>query len=435
MPADETPPESIPYRRSAQSLLPSEWLLLATLAAVQFTHIVDFMIVMPLEKQYCEGMHITAEQFSYMVSAYGFSAGLAGLIAARFLDRLDRKSVLLGLYAGFTCGTFLCALAPEFVSLLVARGVTGAFGGVAASVVLAIVGDVFPDIRRGTATGVVMSAFSIASVVGLPAGLYLVHLFGYRAPFAILGGLSAVVLICARLLLPPMRDHLGTGHRMHAGELWAVITHPRHVRAYLFNVSMIFSSFLVGPHIATMMQLNLHRSDTEIPLVYLCGGTVTLFTMTACGRLADRVGKLPVFRLLALLTIVPIVAVTNLPPVSLPVILGVTTLFMVLTSGRMVPATAMMTASALPQQRGAFMSVNSSVQQMAIGLSSLVAGWFLKIENNQLIGYSLVGLVGVCGTLVSVILSGFLIPASEEALTTPVDESLVLPPTVLSEMS
>src|SRR5439155_12112422 len=185
----------------------AEWLLLLVLAAVQFTHIVDFMIIMLLGPVYIREMGLSPDQFGYVVAAYTISAGLAGLLPARVLDRFDRKSALLTLYAAFTAGTFLCAVAPNYPLLLAARTVAGGFGGVSAAVILAIIGDTFADARRGFATGVIMSAFSVASIVGVPLGLQLADSLGWHAPFAALAALSLGVLALAALVLPPLRGH------------------------------------------------------------------------------------------------------------------------------------------------------------------------------------------------------------------------------------
>src|SRR5437016_180248 len=160
---------------------PGGWLLLLILAAVQFNHIVDFTIMMPLETSYQRDLDITTHQFSLLVSVYAFSACLSGLLAASLVDRFDRKRALLFLFAGFTGGTALCAAANSFGVLLLGRAVAGAFGGILSALSLAIVGDAFPEERRGLATGVVMSSFSVATIVGVPTGLLLADLLGTRA--------------------------------------------------------------------------------------------------------------------------------------------------------------------------------------------------------------------------------------------------------------
>jgi predicted MFS family arabinose efflux permease len=394
----------------ATGLTRREWLLLLVLAAVQFTHIVDFVIIMPLGPQFKSDLHLSDQWFGFLVSAYAFSAALAGLLAAWFIDRFDRKTALLGLYAGFTVGTLCCGAAPNYPLLLAARALTGAFGGVVAACILAIVGDAFPGARRGRAMGAIMSAFSVASIAGVPAGLYLANLVNWRAPFIALAGLSAAVSVLVGLVLPPMSGHLDRGRT--APNLWGVFLEPAHLRAYLLMTAMVLSTFMIVPYLASYLVANTGRTNEELPYVYLCGGLATLVTMTLFGWLSDRFGKLLMFRSLALFTMVPILLVTNLPPVALATVLAVSTLFMVTSSGRMVPAMALITASAAPRNRGGFLSVNASVQQTAMGLASALGGIMLgQGANGEITGFPLVGGLACAATLASILLAGRLQPA------------------------
>jgi predicted MFS family arabinose efflux permease len=391
-----------------------EFLLLLVLAAVQFTHVLDFMIVLPLGPIFTEQMSLTPQEFGFLVAAYGFSAGASGLTAAWFLDRFDRKRILLFLYAGFTVGTVLCAVAPGFLTLVVARAVAGAFGGIAGANVLAIVGDAFAEERRGRAMGVVMSAFSCAQIVGLPAGLWLANLLGWRTPFAVLGGLSGAILLLAAWALPPLRGHLAHG-RPRPASTWAVLCHPAHVRAYALMVALVLSTAMIFPYLVDYLEFNVHRTHAEVPWVYVCGGLASLVALNVIGKLADRFGKLPVFRVLAVGAVVPTLLVTNLPPVSLAAALAACTLFMVVTAGRMVPAMALITSCVVPQYRGSFLSLNASVQQFALGLAALLAGAILGQANGSapLTGFTTVGLLGASIMLVSAVLAGTLRPADE----------------------
>jgi predicted MFS family arabinose efflux permease len=394
----------------AGGLTRREWLLILVLAAVQFTHILDFVIMMPLGPQFKQDLHLSEQLFGFLVSAYAFSAALAGLLAAWFIDRFDRKTALLGLYAGFTVGTLCCGAAPNYPLLLAARALTGAFGGVVAACILAIVGDAFPGMRRGRAMGAIMSAFSVASIVGVPAGLYLANLVSWRAPFIALAGLSAGVIVLVGMVLPQMRSHLIRSRG--ANNLWGIFLEPSHLRAYLLMTAIVLSTFMIVPYLASYLVANTGRTNGELPFVYLCGGLATLVTMTFFGWLSDRFGKLLIFRVMALFTIVPILLVTNLPSVSLATVLTVSTLFMVTTLGRMVPAMALITASAAPRNRGGFLSVNASVQQSAMGLASVLGGLMLgQGANDEITGFPLVGGLACAATLMSVWLAGQLRPA------------------------
>jgi predicted MFS family arabinose efflux permease len=413
--APATPPPVRPSR-----ITPAEWGLLMVLAAVQFTHILDFVILMPLGPQFKTSLSVTSQQFAWMVSAYGFGASASGLLASWFLDRFSRKRSLLVLYVGFTVGTLLCAAAPNFLLLVVARAVTGGFAGVMAANVLAIVGDVFPNSRRGQAMGVIMSSFSVASIIGVPLGLVLANNYGWRAPFAVLGLLCVPVLILAARLLPPLAGHVSRGaHRTFS--TWEVMSHPSHLRAYALMTALVFSSFTIVPYLSIFLVNNVGRSKEELPYVWLCGGIATLLTMTPIGRLADRFGKLPVFRIFALLSVVPALLITNMPVVSLSVTLLATTLFMIATSGRMVPAMAMITASSAPRYRGSFMSLNASVQQLVMALAPLASALVLGAESEgestlPLQGFHVVGWMAAGAMVLSVFLAGRLHRAAEPEL-------------------
>jgi predicted MFS family arabinose efflux permease len=416
--------EPDPERGFDQGLTRSEWLLLLVLAAVQFTHSMDFMIMMPLGPQCRQELSISPQEFALVVSSYGFSAALAGFLAAFFIDRFDRKVTLLVLYAGLITGTLLCAIAPGYWTLTLARTVAGAFGGIGGAFILVIIGDAFPEIRRGRATGVVMTAFSIASIAGLPAGIMLGNRFGVRTPFGFLGLFGLVIWLVAFRVLPPMRGHLGR-RRESAAETLAMLRKPAHLRAYAFMIMLVLGSFTIAPHLSDFLVHNVGRDKDDLAYVYLCGGLLTFVTLPLVGRWADRIGKLRVFRLMAGCTLVTILVLTNLPAASLLPVLVVTTFYWIFSSGRWVPAMALVTSSALPEYRGSFMSISASLQQMAIGLASVVAGVVIgESEGGALTGYSLAGLIAATSTGVSMLLAGRLrvaqeIPESSLAVDSP----------------
>jgi MFS transporter, DHA1 family, inner membrane transport protein len=317
---------------------------------------------------------------------------------------------LLVLFAGFTCGTFLCAAAPNFSLLVAARAVTGGFAGVMSANVLAIVGDVFPNSRRGQAMGVIMSAFSVASIIGIPLGLVLANRYGWRAPFAVLGVLCVPVLLVAGRLLPPLRGHLSRGP-VQVFTTWEVLTHPAHLRAYALMTALVFSSFTIVPYLSIFLVNNVGMTQEELPYVWLWGGLATLLTMTPIGRLADRFGKLPVFRIFAVLSAAPVLFITNMSLQPLSITLMATTVFMIATSGRMVPAMAMITASCAPRYRGSFMSLNASVQQLVMALAPLASALVLGTEAEgesglPLQGYNLVGFMSAAAMVFSAYLGG-----------------------------
>jgi predicted MFS family arabinose efflux permease len=400
-------------RAALAPLTGRQWLFLFLLAAVQFMHIIDFMIIMPLATELENDLGASTRKFGLIVSIYSFGAAAAGLALAPLLDRFDRKHSLLTLFAGFTLSTLACAFAPGYWSLVIARLLTGAFGGVVASSVLAIVGDAFPPGRRATAMGAVMSAFSVAFIAGVPAGLYLAEqsVYGWRAPFVVLGGASVLMLLFACWIMPSVAGHL-EHERLPFGE---VIFHPNHLRAYALMIALVMNTFTMMPYIAAFLEKNVQRTKQDIGLMYLLGGAATLLTMNLVGRLADRFPRLAIFRVLVLLALIPMLALPWLPAGSaLWLTLLITTALMVLTSGRMVPAMAMITSAAEPRYRGSFLSCNAAVQQLAAAVAPLVAGFIMGDvkKGEPLVRYDVVAFLGAMAAVASIVLAGQLRPAA-----------------------
>lgn len=390
--------------------------LLALLACIQFATVLDFLIVLPLGPQYMKVMRIGPGQFGLIVSSYAVSAGMAGIAAGFFLDYFDRKRALLALFAGFTLGTLFCALAQGYHLLVLSRALAGAFGGVTGALVLAIVGDAVPEARRGAAMGLVMSAFSVASIGGVPCGLYLAQLWSWHAPFFALAGLSLVILAMAAWLLPPMRGHLAHAREAHpAARVWAVWMERDHQMAFLFMAVLSCAGALIFPYIATYMVANTGMTQNQVPFIYLAGGTCTFVSMNLIGRWADRAGKPRIFWIMSCCAAAPIVLFTNLHRVPCVAGIAVTTLLMVCMSGRFVPAMAMVTASVKARYRGGFMSANSSVQQFSMGLAVYVSGQIMgQTPQGELTHFPVIGLLAILSTLGGIVLSRYLKPAVED---------------------
>lgn len=378
------------------------------LALFQFLHILDFVIMMPLGPVFMESFAISSAKFGLLVSSYSISAGICGFLGALFLDKFDRKLSLIFLFSGFALGTLLCSLANTYSFFLFARVVAGGFGGLIGATVLAIIGDIIPVFRRGKATGVVMSAFSVASVIGIPIGLYLANLYGWHFPFLVLAIFSFLTLPLAYKILPPIRIHLDAGHKKQSQwkSLKEVLTTKDHYAPFAFMVTLIFGGFTIIPFLSPYLVSNVGLTKEQLPLVYFFGGMFTFFTSRYIGILSDRYGKFKVYQIISGLSIIPVVIVTTLGKTSLPIILAITTLFMIFVSGRMVPAFAMITSAVAPRIRGSFMSVNSAVQQIASGVASFIAGMILVQRSDMsLENYEIVGMISVFCLVFSVYLA------------------------------
>jgi MFS transporter, DHA1 family, inner membrane transport protein len=385
-----------------------ERIVLLTLAAVQFTSIVDFMVMMPLAPQLMRTLGINPAQVGLVVSSYAFAAGLAGLVASPLIDRFGRKVAFLSLYSGFLIGTFLCGLAPTYLTLVAARFATGAFGGILGGMSMAIIGDVFPHERRGRAMGALFSAFAFASVAGVPFGLYLGTRFGWHAPFLLLAALGFPVLVIAAKVLPPLRDHVAQASSAHPlRQLAQTFAEPNHLNAFALVVMLMFGAFAVVPYISPYLVYNVKMSELNLPWVYVAGGGLTLVSAPFIGRLADRYGKLRVYRIIAPISAVLMLVVTNLPQVSLALAVAAVGALMVSNAGRMIAAMAMVTGSVVPERRGGFMSANSAVQHLSTGLGAYVGGQVIvRAADRSLLHFDRVGLIACAATLLSLWLAG-----------------------------
>ena len=378
--------------------------ILLILLGVQFTHLMDFMVLMPLGPQFMRIWEISPTEFAVLVSAYTLSAAVASVLCGFYVDRFDRKRALLLLYGGFAVSTLLCAAAPDFAWLLAARSVSGAFGGIAGAAVYSIVGDVVPDARRGTAMGIVMTAFPISAVAGVPLGLTLANIFDWRAPFMFLAGISTIVLICAAWLLPRMDAHVAQARSRHPfRQAITVLSDRNHQRALTLTAVMIFGGFSVIPFIAPYMVANVRLAETDLPWLYFFGGAATVFTSRLWGRMSDRHGKYRMFTIISSISIIPLLLTTNLPAAPTWVAVGVMVLFMVFVSGRFVPAMAIVTGASLPALRGAFMSFNSAIQQLGSSAASLSSGFIIgHTASGRLTGYWISGLIAVGCTFTAI---------------------------------
>ena len=403
--------------------------LLLTIAGIQFTHILDFMIMMPLGPQFTQLFGITDAQFGLLVSAYTLAAGVSGLAAATYVDRFDRKRLLLVLYGLFALATLGCGLAPGYGFLMVARVAAGMFGGVLSALSQTIVADVIPFERRGRAMGIVMSSFSVSTVAGVPLGLLLASHLSWQAPFIGIALLSGAFAIGAALTLPALDHHLRAADRPSAWRgIGMVLAEPNHQRAFAFSALLMFTGFTVLPYLTIYLQANVGVLPEEVPYLYLCGGVATLFTARLFGRLADRWGKQRTFTILALAVIVPLLATTLIPRWPLWAVLVVSTSLFIFMSGRMIPGMALVTGAANPALRGTFMALNASVQSAAMGLASFLGRLIISRDAAGLVQhYWMSGLLGACVSVAAILMAHRLRVHGSAAVVHPSTGDLVRP--------
>ena len=372
-----------------------EKLLLFVLACLNFTHIMDFMIMMPLGPQLMRYFDISPQQFGLLVSAYSFSAGLSGFFVAFIADRFPRKYIMLSAYTGFVAGTLACAIAPTFGLLLAARTLAGVFGGVLGAQVMSAVSDVFEYERRASAMGVVMTAFSVASVVGVPLGLYLASEFSWHAPFWFVGGIGVAVIGLIWQFVPKLDGHLKDRNQVkhHPFEtITNILEQPNQLRALLLTATIMLGHFSIIPFIAPFLTANAGFSEKNLYLIYAVGGALTLFTAPQVGKWADRKGKYPVFVVFALLSMLPMWLITNMNTNALFPVLGTAAIFFVFSNGRLIPTQAMTSSVVLPKQRGSFMAINTSLQLLMQSVAVYLAGFVIqKTPEGKLLHYDWVG--------------------------------------------
>jgi len=373
-------------------------LVVGMLAFLQFAVILDFMLMSPLGALIMPSLSITPAQFGTVVSAYAFSAGVSGLLTAGFADRFDRKKLLLFFYVGFILGTLWCGLAQSFESLLLARIVTGVFGGVIGSVVLAIATDLFPPQMRGRVMGFIQTAFAASQVLGIPIGIYLSNQWNWHVPFLALVVLGVIGGLLIAVYMKPVADHLKLPQEHSAFDhLRHTVTEPRYLLSFVSVLFLATGGFMLMPFSSAFTVNNLGISLHDLPIIYLVTGIATIFAGPLVGKLADTFGKLPVFFVGTAITITMVLIYTHLSTSTLVVVTLINVALFIGIFSRMIPFQALMSQVPAQTQRGSFNSINASISQLAGGLASLVAGHIVqqgtdgKIHHYDVAGFVVVG--------------------------------------------
>jgi len=381
-------------------------LAILLIALTQFTVVLDFMVMSPLGDMLMKSMELNTKQFGLAVSVYAFSAGTSGLLTAGFADKFDRKKLLLFFYVGFIVGTLFCGLANTYVLLIAARIITGLFGGVIGSISLAIVADLFPLQQRGRAMGFIQMGFGASQVLGIPISLYIANHWGWQSPFLMIVGLATIIWTSVMLQMRPVTKHLELKTEKTAiKHLWHTLRLKDYRTGFLLTALLSIGGFMMMPWGSAFAVNNLHVSYAQLPLLFMASGIAALIIMPLIGKLSDKIDKAKIFTVAALSMMVIIVIYTNLTPVPFYLIITLNILMMTAIMSRIVPAMALVSALPKMQDRGAFMSINSSLQQIAGGIAAAVGGMIVvqKTKTSPLQHYDTLGYVIVVIIILNII--------------------------------
>jgi predicted MFS family arabinose efflux permease len=383
---------------------PYEKLVIAIMAFLQFTVILDFMVLSPLGAILMPDLGISTSQFGLVVSVYAFSAGASGLCAAGFADKFDRKRMLLFFYAGFVIGTLFCGIANSYLMLLCARIITGIFGGVIGSISFAIITDIFKMEVRGRVMGFVQMAFSASQVLGIPLGLFLATYFNWHAPFLMIAAIAALIGVVIALKLKPVTAHLKGRHDKSAFlHLWHTASNPFYIRGFIATMLLATGGFMIMPFSSAFLVDNVLIPETHLSLIFLVTGVVSIFTGPLLGRLADSIGKYRLFVIGSLLSMIMVIIYTHLGPVSIWTVIVTNVFLWIGISSRMISSSALISGVPDMKDRGAYMGINSATQQVAGGVASFVAGLIVyqPAQNAPLQHFDTVGYVTACTMLIT----------------------------------
>lgn len=382
----------------------NEIVLVALMALLNFTHILDFMILMPLGNILMPKWHLNSSQFSIIVSSYSLAAFVSSFAAIFFADKFDRKKLLLVAYFGFLTGTFGCVFATDGSSMIIARAVTGIFGGLISAQIMSIIADIIPYERRGQAMGLLMGGFALASVIGVPFGLYLANKLNWYFPFLVVAGVGTLLFPFLIRYVPSVRGHLANPIPLKGRieNFILIFSDKTQVTALAFSFILIMGHFLIIPLFNPYLVYNVGVPQGDTPLVYLFGGISSLITAQIVGKFADKYGKRQVFVMAAIISVVFILMLTNMQKAPVYLVLIIFSLWFSAATGRTVPGQAMTTQAVPAKTRGGFMSLNSCMQSLGTGLAGLISGWLtfsdahFAIHHYNYLGYLSVASILIC---------------------------------------
>jgi predicted MFS family arabinose efflux permease len=380
-------------------------LVIFMLAITQFTVILDFMVMSPLGDMLMKDLDLSTTRFGAAVSAYAFSAGISGLLTAGFADKFDRKKLLLFFYTGFIGGTLFCGLAHTYFELITARIITGLFGGVIGSVAMAIITDIFTLQQRGRVMGFVQMGFGASQVLGVPIGLALANVWGWEAVFLMVAGLALVVAIVIVMGMKPITAHLAFQHEYSPlAHLWKTISNRHYRIGFSATALMSIGGFMMMPFGSAFAVNNLQVTYTQLPILFMISGLSSLIIMPLVGKLSDKFDKMKLYAIASIWTMIMCIVYTNLSVIPFVLVVVCNILLMMGVMSRMIPGIALVSAVPDMKDRGAFMSINSSLQQIAGGIAAAAAGVIVtqKDKFSPLEHYNTVGYVVVLISIVTI---------------------------------
>lgn len=387
--------------KNTTALTRYQWLAVAILALTQFTVVLDFMVMSPLGDLLMKDFKVKPDQFGIVVSSYALAAGLSGFLTAGFADRFDRKRLLVFFYSGFILGTLFCGLAESYNQLVWARILTGLFGGVMSSISMAIVADIFSLEQRGRVMGFMQMGFGLSQIVGIPLSLFIADMYNWQTPFYLIVGLSVGMLLAILMALKPINAHLALKRENSAFKhLLATIKNRNYRIGFLATAFMSLGGYFMMPWGSAFAVNNMGISQKELPFLFMVVGVSTFMIMPLIGILADKINKFQLFMTASIVMIASVLVYVHLGETTLFVLIVVNIFMMGGIMARMVPSQALTTSVPEAKDRGAFMSINSSLQQIAGGIAAMIGGKIVwqyspssPLMNFDLLGYVVVGVI------------------------------------------
>lgn len=380
----------------------NEKLILYLITFMWFCAIVDFLLMLPLGTAFMKLYNITPQQYSMLIAAFSLAGFLSSFTASLYVDKLDRKVVFITAFGMFAVGTTLCSFATTFELMLFSRFFTGLFGGLLGGVSTAIISDIVPYERRGKAMGILNLGFGVASIVGIPFSIFIYKHSDIFWPFRLVGILSFVTLIPAYFILPSLTGHINKDTKTFA-EITEILKNRNLQKALLFAFLLVLGHFMFISFINPYLIDNLGFKEEDTMWMYIVGGISVSLTSPRMGKFIDTLGKLKSFRILILLSFIPILVISHLQSASIMLALFICAFMFIFNSGRMIAAMTLITGAPTEEQRGKFLVIRSSFIELSEGAAALIGGMILtqdavthRLSNYNVVGYVAVGIGIIC---------------------------------------